>query len=98
MIPPSSRPALAGKARLRFDRASGGYLLLYPERGLALNAVFLVANLHLARGQGAPDLSVESRAAIQRWRCHLPDGHCGLTQFQIDRSAVAAEAACEHFQ
>ena len=37
MIPPSSKPALAAKARLRFDRATGGYLLLYPERGLALN-------------------------------------------------------------
>ena len=35
MIPP--RPALAPKARLRFDRPSGGYLLLYPERGLALS-------------------------------------------------------------
>ena len=35
MIP--SRPALAAKARLRFDRTSGGYMLLYPERGLALN-------------------------------------------------------------
>jgi coenzyme PQQ biosynthesis protein PqqD len=38
MIPPDARPALAPKARLRFDRTSGGYLLLYPERGLALNA------------------------------------------------------------
>jgi coenzyme PQQ biosynthesis protein PqqD len=37
MIPPDARPALAPKARLRFDRTSGGYLLLYPERGLALN-------------------------------------------------------------
>jgi coenzyme PQQ biosynthesis protein PqqD len=37
MIPASSKPALAPKARLRFDQASGGYLLLYPERGLALN-------------------------------------------------------------
>jgi len=37
VIPPSGKPALAGKARLRFDRATGGYLLLYPERGLQLN-------------------------------------------------------------
>jgi coenzyme PQQ biosynthesis protein PqqD len=37
MIPPDAKPALAPKARLRFDRTSGGYLLLYPERGLALN-------------------------------------------------------------
>jgi coenzyme PQQ biosynthesis protein PqqD len=38
VIPASGKPALASKARLRFDRISGGYLLLYPERGLALNA------------------------------------------------------------
>ena len=32
-----SRPRLAGKARLRRDRVTGKLLLLYPERGLALN-------------------------------------------------------------
>ena len=37
MISPESRPRLAAKARLRFDRKSQRYLLLYPERGLALN-------------------------------------------------------------
>jgi len=31
-------PKLAKKARLRFDRHSGGYMIVYPERGLALNA------------------------------------------------------------
>jgi coenzyme PQQ biosynthesis protein PqqD len=33
-----SRPRLAPKARLRFDRRTNGYLLLYPEKGLALEA------------------------------------------------------------
>lgn len=33
-----SRPRLAGKARLRYDRKAERYMLLYPERGLALNA------------------------------------------------------------
>lgn len=37
MISVDSRPRLATKARLRFDRKSNRYLLLYPERGLALN-------------------------------------------------------------
>ena len=37
MIPATAKPALAPKARLRFDRISGGYMLLYPERGLSLN-------------------------------------------------------------
>jgi hypothetical protein len=31
-------PRLAPRARLRFDRHAGQWLLLYPERGLALNA------------------------------------------------------------
>ncbi len=32
-----ARPRLAPKARLRVDRVTGKMLLLYPERGLALN-------------------------------------------------------------
>ncbi len=31
-------PRLSGKARLRVDRVSGATFLLYPERGLRLNA------------------------------------------------------------
>ena len=37
MIPRESRPRLAPKARLRFDRQTERYLLLYPEKGLELN-------------------------------------------------------------
>ena len=33
-----SRPCLAGKVRLRLDRKTGQHMLLYPERGLVLNA------------------------------------------------------------
>jgi pyrroloquinoline quinone biosynthesis protein D len=36
-IQPYSRPKLAGKVRLRFDRHEQRFLLLYPERGLLLN-------------------------------------------------------------
>jgi pyrroloquinoline quinone biosynthesis protein D len=32
-----ARPRLAGKARLRYDRKSERFMLLYPERGLLLN-------------------------------------------------------------
>lgn len=32
-----SKPRLASKARLRWDRHDKKYLLLYPERGLVLN-------------------------------------------------------------
>lgn len=37
MISAESKPRLAPKARLRFDRQSSRYMLLYPERGLVLN-------------------------------------------------------------
>ena len=32
-----SRPRLAAKARLRYDRKAERYMLLYPEKGLVLN-------------------------------------------------------------
>lgn len=37
MISVDSRPRLAEKARLRFDRKAQQYLLLFPEKGLALS-------------------------------------------------------------
>jgi coenzyme PQQ biosynthesis protein PqqD len=37
MISATTRPKLAAKARLRFDRKTGRTMLLYPERGLELN-------------------------------------------------------------
>jgi coenzyme PQQ biosynthesis protein PqqD len=37
VIDAETRPRLAAKARLRYDRQGQRYLLLYPERGLALN-------------------------------------------------------------
>ena len=37
MIPADARPRLAPKARLRLDRKTNRYLLLYPERGMQLN-------------------------------------------------------------
>ncbi len=33
----ASRPKLAGKARLRWDKREQKFLLVYPERGLLLN-------------------------------------------------------------
>jgi pyrroloquinoline quinone biosynthesis protein D len=34
----ATRPRLAAKARLRWDRKAERHMLLYPERGLVLNA------------------------------------------------------------
>jgi coenzyme PQQ biosynthesis protein PqqD len=58
MIPAGSKPALAPKARLRFDATSGGYLLLYPERGLALNPT-AASILKLCNGELTVDAIVE---------------------------------------
>ena len=58
MIATSGKPSLAAKARLRFDRATGGYLLLYPERGLALNPT-AVSILKLCNGELTVDGIVE---------------------------------------
>jgi pyrroloquinoline quinone biosynthesis protein D len=37
VISAETRPRLATKARLRFDRTASRFMLLYPERGLVLN-------------------------------------------------------------
>jgi pyrroloquinoline quinone biosynthesis protein D len=37
MINPTARPCLCRKVRLRFDRRTSRYLLLFPEMGLDLN-------------------------------------------------------------
>ena len=37
-MPSDARPRLAPKARLRLDRKTNRYLLLYPEKGMQLNA------------------------------------------------------------
>lgn len=38
MIAANARPKLSSKARVRFDSKTEKHLLLYPERGLELNA------------------------------------------------------------
>ena len=50
VIAASSRPRLAAKARLRLDRKSSRYMLLYPERGLVLNPTAADV-LHLCTGE-----------------------------------------------
>jgi coenzyme PQQ biosynthesis protein PqqD len=39
MLTRDSRPRLAAKARLRLDRISGRYLIVYPERGMELDPI-----------------------------------------------------------
>jgi coenzyme PQQ biosynthesis protein PqqD len=58
VIDPEMRPTLAAKARLRKDARSGRYLLLYPERGMALNATG-VEIVRLCDGQATVSEIVE---------------------------------------
>lgn len=50
MISLASRPQLAARARLHFDRHAQRHLLLYPEKGLELNAS-AAAILQLCTGE-----------------------------------------------
>jgi len=54
MIESNARVRLAARVRLRFDRHSGKHVLLYPERGLELNA----------SGQRIAALLTEERAVV----------------------------------
>ena len=61
MIDPEMRPALASKVRLKRDSLSGRYLLLYPERGMELNATG-VEIVRLCDGQATVKEIVENLA------------------------------------
>lgn len=50
MIAAGARPKLARKARLRFDRHSQRHMLVYPDRGMVLNATG-AAILELCTGE-----------------------------------------------
>ena len=70
---PESRPRLAAKARLRFDRKAERYMLLYPERGLALNPTAadilkMCTGEHTVGGivQQLTDRYTQPRAAVER--------------------------------
>ena len=73
-LSPGSRPKLAAKARLRWDRREGKYFLLYPERGLLLNAtgadvVQLCTGEHTVQGivgRLAEKYPGQARAEIER--------------------------------
>ncbi len=56
------RPRLADKARLRLDRKSGRYMLLYPERGLELSGT-AADILQLCTGEHTVEVIVERLAA-----------------------------------
>jgi coenzyme PQQ biosynthesis protein PqqD len=66
----ASRPKLAPKARLKWDRHEERFLLLYPERGLSLSET-ASAILKLCDGERTVEdiavaLAAESQAPIER--------------------------------
>lgn len=61
-LSPASRPRLAAKARLKWDRHAQQHLLLFPERGLALNAS-AAAILELCDGKATVDEIARTLAA-----------------------------------
>ncbi len=62
MLSASSRPRLAPKARLRFDRKTERYMLLYPEKGMVLNPTAADV-LQLCTGEHTVASMVERLAA-----------------------------------
>jgi pyrroloquinoline quinone biosynthesis protein D len=95
-----SKPRLAARARLRWDRIDGRYLLLYPERGLALNES-AAAILQLCDGSRTIDDIVTELVAMSRLDHdaakgraagrRLTDGHAidpGATRGTTDESTV----------
>ena len=57
-----ARPKLAAKARLRFDRHEGQHMLIYPEKGMTLNAT-AAAVAELCTGEHSVAEIIEQLAA-----------------------------------
>lgn len=62
MISLDARPRLAPKARVRRDRHTGRTMLLYPERGLALNET-AAAIVELCTGEATVNAIIDELCA-----------------------------------
>lgn len=82
LISNQSRPRLAAKARLRFDRREGRFLLLYPERGLLLNEAASDI-LELCTGRHTVDMMVDLLASRH--------GECHRTAIRADILALLSQ-------
>ena len=95
MIELAARPRLARKARLRFDAHSGRQMLLYPERGLALNATRRRGSSRCATGERTVAEIVErARRATSRRaaRAHRGRGPGVPARARRPRPARGADA------
>jgi coenzyme PQQ biosynthesis protein PqqD len=87
------RPRLAAKARLRFDRKSTRYMLLYPERGLVLSPT-AADIVRLCTGEHTVETIIEQLAA--RYAAEPRDGLerevLAFLSAMADRGLVTGEA------
>jgi coenzyme PQQ biosynthesis protein PqqD len=81
---------LASKARLRFDRKSSRYMLLYPERGLVLNPTAADV-LHRCDGERTVGSIVEELAREYGQEAPAVEREVlGFLQTMADRGLVQA--------
>lgn len=88
-----SRPRLASKVRLRHDRKADRYLLLYPEKGLVLNAT--AADVaRLCTGEHSVGAIVDRLAATYNQdRATIEREVISLLQSLAERGLVQHESA-----
>jgi len=87
MIGLDARPRLAPKARLRVDKLSQRTLLLYPERGLALNET-AAEILELCTGERKVSEIIDALAARHGPSTTLADEVCGFLQKLVERNLL----------
>jgi coenzyme PQQ biosynthesis protein PqqD len=83
----SARPRLAPKARLRVDKVTKRMMLLYPERGLALNAA-AAEILALCTGERCVSEIVDALAERHGERAARADEVCAFLQQLADRNLL----------
>ena len=87
MIGLDARPRLAPKARLRVDKLSQRTLLLYPERGLALNET-AAEILELCTGERRVSEIIDTLAARHGPSDTLEHEVCGFLQKLVERNLL----------
>jgi pyrroloquinoline quinone biosynthesis protein D len=93
MIPAGARPQLASKARLRFDRHTARHMLVYPDRGMELNAS-AAAILELCTGERSVAEIVDTlhaRAATAA-REDVERDVCAFLQSMLERRLIRIDA------
>ena len=90
MIAASARPKLASKAKLRLDPKSNKHVLIYPEKGLELNATG-GAILSLCTGENTFE------QIVLRLREQFSQGDVGALEAHVDGflSSLAARGLVE---